>query len=1136
MNDGSRSGSPAYDRAVRYLLVGDLKGAEALLGDDTLWMRCSERAELLSAIEFHRGTLRSPGTVNWLARLSWRIWLDLPFGDRLLFGALQFVAWCLGLVGLRARVFEELRLSLAPKIVHFRYTDFVQGLLACAVLYAFAPDEQMVIRGYYGGLLGMFECLGGKFARGLDHLDVSHGTLAAADALVNGQELVDADVYERHLSIAVIRGLYLSYAGRHQEARREYDRVLERTRLTARYVLIEIFMYSVRVYSDLELLDARALAVSASELRKLLGTYFRGKFGLRASVCASIVAIINGNADFARQQLAWSDELYSENLSAIELGRYHFLRALVHLEASELDSARLHARRGAAFAANVRGSRFHQADMLLLELELRLRAQLREGALRQDRSERIEIERMFAKARRLVSGSPLVDVRVRALRLFARFMAGEFGGERVEFVRVTTLARQVSPRIEYILREIDTGRGEKSALTLAAPDAKRQADLTLLDRFGKILRNDGGDDEAIELLKFLVGAESCEVEVEPGLPAAVSGIDVRPEDGRLDVVVSAGGQRCRYYLRNPLVDISFDRRAAELVNLAAEMVRFSLERKQLLQLDRHIAIAQTTQMLAHDVRRPFNILQAAMKAIASARSPQEVRGTVDALLPEVQRAANAVSDLIEDVVELGIDRAPRRHSVLPELMLEGCITDGLRMVEVQNVSVGYSLQHTRVWEVEPVRVQRLLANLIGNAVQAMRGRGRLWVRSRDVGDQVEMVIGNDGPQIASEDLPQIFQAFFTKGKAGGTGLGLAIAHHIVTTHGGQIRCGVGEQGGVEFVFSLPAGAAGSLDEHAAAQLRERLPLSNASCALVAQREPAASGLESGLSEGERGALERLPYIGRPLDVLLVDCDQDSLRALTTCLEQVTRCGTLRISCVTGEQATAAVLRERVPDLAVVGDGLGLDLALDIARTIKGTSSSTFVCIHAEADSLERLQSAAPVWVDDAQQKPLTGGQAVQLLAAAIARGHAPPSEERRPLVALIDDSRVHLADWRGAMREDVLLRFFPSPAAFWAASAHEPELLASLDAVIVDYAFYDSEENGLTLARELKRRRKALPVCLCSSGFNNEEELDGAVDLVLEKAAISWSSLRDRIAARVPGSGVWRLSLGTRAAPSSRPS
>ncbi|MHA0111243.1 sensor histidine kinase, partial [Klebsiella pneumoniae] len=73
------------------------------------------------------------------------------------------------------------------------------------------------------------------------------------------------------------------------------------------------------------------------------------------------------------------------------------------------------------------------------------------------------------------------------------------------------------------------------------------------------------------------------------------------------------------------------------------------------------------------------------------------------------------------------------------------------------------------------KVGRVFSNIVGNAVQAMRQKGRIWFRTRERDGLIEFCVGNAGSVIPAESLSKLFEAFFTSGKKGGTGLGLAIA-------------------------------------------------------------------------------------------------------------------------------------------------------------------------------------------------------------------------------------------------------------------------------------------------------------------------------------------------------------------------
>jgi signal transduction histidine kinase len=101
-------------------------------------------------------------------------------------------------------------------------------------------------------------------------------------------------------------------------------------------------------------------------------------------------------------------------------------------------------------------------------------------------------------------------------------------------------------------------------------------------------------------------------------------------------------------------------------------------------------------------------------------------------------------------------------------------------------------------------LNQVWTNLVDNAAAAMQGSGNLWIRTRRDGDgSICVEIADDGPGIAPEVLPRIWEPFFTtKGVGEGTGLGLDIARRIVERgHGGEIRA-VSRPGDTRFTVTL----------------------------------------------------------------------------------------------------------------------------------------------------------------------------------------------------------------------------------------------------------------------------------------------------------------------------------------------
>ena len=110
--------------------------------------------------------------------------------------------------------------------------------------------------------------------------------------------------------------------------------------------------------------------------------------------------------------------------------------------------------------------------------------------------------------------------------------------------------------------------------------------------------------------------------------------------------------------------------------------------------------------------------------------------------------------------------------------------------------------------VEPGPLGQVVLNLVLNATQAMRGMGTLRIVTRrcrlDGGNGAELAVTDNGPGIAPEILPRIFEPFFsTKGQTLGTGLGLSVSYGIVERHGGRIHVESRPGDGTTFRVVLP---------------------------------------------------------------------------------------------------------------------------------------------------------------------------------------------------------------------------------------------------------------------------------------------------------------------------------------------
>jgi signal transduction histidine kinase len=104
------------------------------------------------------------------------------------------------------------------------------------------------------------------------------------------------------------------------------------------------------------------------------------------------------------------------------------------------------------------------------------------------------------------------------------------------------------------------------------------------------------------------------------------------------------------------------------------------------------------------------------------------------------------------------------------------------------------------------RLLRVFQNLLENAIQHSRPNDEVVLESRVLGSNgrqwIECLVADSGPGFQADDLPHLFQPFFSR-RRGGTGLGLSIVHQIAQEHGGEIVAANRPEGGALMTVRLP---------------------------------------------------------------------------------------------------------------------------------------------------------------------------------------------------------------------------------------------------------------------------------------------------------------------------------------------
>jgi len=137
-------------------------------------------------------------------------------------------------------------------------------------------------------------------------------------------------------------------------------------------------------------------------------------------------------------------------------------------------------------------------------------------------------------------------------------------------------------------------------------------------------------------------------------------------------------------------------------------------------------------------------------------------------------------------------------------LLEGTVKEIFKEAETKQVTVDISCPDGVSATLDAQKMSRVLANLMVNAIQAIsRPQGHVVIAVRHSGEVLVITCADNGPGIAPEHLPHLFDSSFTYGKRRGTGFGLSYCQKVVDAHGGSISVESVMGTGTVFSIMLP---------------------------------------------------------------------------------------------------------------------------------------------------------------------------------------------------------------------------------------------------------------------------------------------------------------------------------------------
>jgi len=248
--------------------------------------------------------------------------------------------------------------------------------------------------------------------------------------------------------------------------------------------------------------------------------------------------------------------------------------------------------------------------------------------------------------------------------------------------------------------------------------------------------------------------------------------------------------------------------AAALQNNAGTVVVFhDISRLKQLENIRKEFVAN----VSHELRTPLSIIKGYVETLLE--SPPPDAATSRQFLETIQRHSHRLERLVEDLLNISGFESQRAQLEFAPVGLrdlaDAVIEELAPQAREKNMTVAVEMPDALPFvRADRERLRQVFTNLLDNALKYTPDGGRVGVSARLAGEEIECCVSDNGPGIAAEHLPRIFERFYRVDKArsrelGGTGLGLSIVKHIVQAHGGRVWAESAPGQGSRFCFTLP---------------------------------------------------------------------------------------------------------------------------------------------------------------------------------------------------------------------------------------------------------------------------------------------------------------------------------------------
>lgn len=253
------------------------------------------------------------------------------------------------------------------------------------------------------------------------------------------------------------------------------------------------------------------------------------------------------------------------------------------------------------------------------------------------------------------------------------------------------------------------------------------------------------------------------------------------------------------------------------IEMTKNFIQLKELQDELIKKEKLSTIGIFTSSILHDIKNSLGIISGYSEFISM--KDQSLQKYTNKIQDEVNSLLITLQDLLDFVRGTNIENYNFENYKLDRFVnyINEIFNDYINRLTKINPHFESKIENSEKYfvRIDPIRLKRVLINLIKNAYEACVSSNKniydisiiieptTNINNNDENNEIKIEIKDNGIGISEENLPKLFQTFFTSGKKGGTGLGLSISNNIIKNLNGkmEVKSKYGE--GTSFIIFLP---------------------------------------------------------------------------------------------------------------------------------------------------------------------------------------------------------------------------------------------------------------------------------------------------------------------------------------------